>query len=62
MADLHTHTTASDGQYAPTELVRMAKGQGLEAIAITDHDTVDGLWEAVQAGKNTACVSYRESN
>lgn len=51
MADLHTHTTASDGQYAPTELVRMAKGQGLEAIAITDHDTVDGLWEAVQAGK-----------
>ena len=50
-ADLHTHTTASDGQYTPIELVQMAKAQGLSAIAITDHDTMDGLREAAQAGE-----------
>lgn len=49
--DLHTHTTASDGQYTPTELIQMAKERGLEAIALTDHDTMDGLEEAIQAGK-----------
>ena len=49
-ADLHTHSTASDGQYTPSELVRMAKERGLEFLALTDHDTTDGLAEAVQAG------------
>lgn len=48
--DLHTHSTASDGQYTPSELVRLAKNRGLEALALTDHDTVDGLEEAVQEG------------
>ena len=42
LVDLHTHSTASDGQYTPTELVELAKQHGLEAISITDHDTVDG--------------------
>lgn len=51
ICDLHTHTTASDGQYTPSELVQMAKSRGLETIAITDHDTVDGLQEAIEAGK-----------
>lgn len=51
LADLHTHSTASDGQYTPTELVHLAKDQGLEVLAITDHDTVDGLDEAVLAGE-----------
>ena len=49
--DLHTHSTASDGQYTPSELVQLAKKRGLEVLALTDHDTVDGLGEAVQAGK-----------
>lgn len=49
--DLHTHSTASDGQYTPTELVQLAKERGLEMLALTDHDTVDGLEEAVQAGE-----------
>lgn len=49
--DLHTHSTASDGQYTPAELVRLAKESGLEGLALTDHDTLDGLEEAVQAGK-----------
>lgn len=51
LCDLHTHSTASDGQYTPTELVQLAKELGLETLAVTDHDTTDGLAEAVQAGK-----------
>ena len=49
-ADLHTHTTASDGQYSPTEVSARAKQAGIECLAITDHDTVDGVEEAVRAG------------
>jgi predicted metal-dependent phosphoesterase TrpH len=45
-ADLHTHTTASDGVCTPSENVRLAHAAGLAAIAITDHDTVSGLDEA----------------
>ena len=45
--DLHTHSTKSDGSYTPTELVDYAIAKGLRAIALTDHDTVDGLDEAV---------------
>jgi len=44
--DLHTHSTASDGTYTPTELMRAAKVAGLSAIALTDHDTFEGLPEA----------------
>lgn len=51
VADLHTHSTASDGQYTPTRLVDMAKARGLEVLSLTDHDTMDGLAEAIQAGK-----------
>ena len=51
LADLHTHSTASDGQYSPTELVRLARQRGLHTLALTDHDTLDGLEEAVQAGE-----------
>ncbi len=51
LSDLHIHSTASDGQYTPAQLVNMAKERGLEAIALTDHDTIDGLKEAVQAGQ-----------
>lgn len=50
LSDLHTHSTASDGQYTPSELVQRAKGCGIEVLALTDHDTMDGLDEAVQAG------------
>ncbi len=44
--DLHAHTTTSDGTLSPTELVRLAKAQGLKGLAITDHDTVEGIAEA----------------
>ncbi len=50
LIDLHTHSNASDGTFAPAEVVRLAKDGGLKALALTDHDTVDGLAEAVAAG------------
>jgi predicted metal-dependent phosphoesterase TrpH len=46
MIDLHTHSTASDGALAPSALVDLAKKTGLRALALTDHDTVDGVAEA----------------
>lgn len=44
--DLHMHSTYSDGTYTPAELVTCAKKKGLSAIALTDHDTIEGLNEA----------------
>ena len=49
--DLHTHSTASDGTLSPTELIKLANDSGLDAIAITDHDTFQGVPEALEAGK-----------
>ncbi len=48
--DLHAHTTASDGDQTPTQLVECAKRAGLAALAVTDHDTTAGLAEAREAG------------
>ncbi len=45
MIDLHMHTTASDGQYTPSELVEKVSAKGMTVMAITDHDTVAGLEE-----------------
>ena len=44
--DLHTHSAYSDGTSAPAEVVRLAKGRGVEIFALTDHDSVSGLHEA----------------
>jgi hypothetical protein len=50
-ADLHAHTTASDGTSTPTELVEEAKRAGLTYLAVTDHDTMAGVPEALEAAK-----------
>jgi 3',5'-nucleoside bisphosphate phosphatase len=50
-ADLHLHTLCSDGELTPAELIRKAAAAGLKAIAVTDHDTIDGLQEARNAAK-----------
>lgn len=47
--DLHVHSNESDGTLTPAEVVALAKEQGLSAIALTDHDTIDGLPAAKQA-------------
>ena len=52
MIDLHVHTTASDGQYSPTEIIQKAAEKKIKAIAITDHDTISGLKEAETEAKN----------
>jgi len=49
--DLHLHTYFSDGQHSPEELILKVKEAGIDFIAITDHDTVDGIAEAIDAGK-----------
>ncbi len=50
LVDLHTHSAASDGSLPPEELVKLAKERGLAAIALTDHDTIDGVVEAMTVG------------
>ena len=51
MIDLHVHTTASDGTFTPSEVVSLAKKAGIAAVAITDHDTIDGVEEAINKAK-----------
>jgi 3',5'-nucleoside bisphosphate phosphatase len=50
-ADLHNHTLASDGDFSPRQLVQKAKDNKVNAIAITDHDTLKGLAQGLAAGK-----------
>ncbi len=51
--DLHVHSTASDGTFPPDQVVRYASEKGLRAIALTDHDTLDGLEKAKKAAAET---------
>ncbi|MDD2649250.1 MAG: PHP domain-containing protein [Eubacteriales bacterium] len=53
-ADLHTHTTVSDGDASPKELVSLALGAGLNLLAVTDHDAVGGIAMAQQAAEGTS--------
>ena len=70
IADLHLHTTASDGTLSPSELVALAEREGISVIAVTDHDTVSGLSEAREYlpegmtlidGVEFSCISDTES-
>ena len=49
--DLHLHTRHSDSSYEPRELVRLAKDVGVLTLAVTDHDTIAGVDEAVDEGR-----------
>ena len=55
-ADLHIHTTASDGRLSPDEVIRWAHKKNLSAISITDHDTVSGLTEALDICKDNSSL------
>jgi hypothetical protein len=50
-ADMHVHTRASDGMISPEEAVKLAKEAGLVAVGVADHDSIDGLEAALEAGK-----------
>jgi len=52
MIDLHTHTHFSDGEHAPALLVELALQRGIRILAVTDHDTLDGIAEAQEAATN----------
>lgn len=54
--DLHVHSTHSDGTYSVSELVSYAKEKGLKAIALTDHDTVSGVEEALYEGEKQGVI------
>ncbi len=58
MMDLHVHSHWSDGEHAPRELVQAALKKGLFGIALTDHDTLAGLQELIQAGKELGLPVY----
>lgn len=49
--DLHTHSTASDGSFTPTQVIEAAVRAGLKAVALTDHDTIAGIPEAMAAAE-----------
>jgi predicted metal-dependent phosphoesterase TrpH len=49
--DLHCHSTASDGTFAPSQVVALAVSSGLSALALTDHDTIGGVSEAAEAAR-----------
>lgn len=52
LTDLHTHSTASDGTFSPSDVAELAKDAGLASVALTDHDTTDGLDEFMEAGRS----------
>ncbi|MBQ1468688.1 MAG: PHP domain-containing protein [Solobacterium sp.] len=55
--DLHSHSTCSDGTFTPAELVTLAEEKGLSALALTDHNTAEGLKEFMEAGKNSPVIT-----
>ena len=54
--DMHMHSTASDGQYTPTELVRKVKDAGIAIMALTDHDSIGGVEEAAGTAKECGII------
>ena len=56
MIDLHSHSKASDGQYSPSELICKAAAENISVLALTDHDTVAGHAEALEASKKAGII------
>jgi len=56
--EIHMHSTFSDGEFSPTELVRIAKGNGVSVLCLTDHDTFEGIEEFVGAAKSEDIYAF----
>ena len=54
--DLHVHSNASDGTFSPSQVVELAKNAGLDAFALTDHDTTAGVPEALEKGRDIEVI------
>ena len=59
MIDLHTHSTASDGELSPKDLVSLAIEKDIDVLALTDHDTFDGIKEGKKEGKIEVAKSMK---
>lgn len=59
MIDLHIHSTASDGQYTPAQVVELAQKAGVTTLSLTDHDTTAGLSEAARAARSLGLTFFR---
>jgi predicted metal-dependent phosphoesterase TrpH len=57
-SEIHMHSTFSDGEFTPTELVRIARQNGVSILSLTDHDTFEGIEEFVQAAKGTEISAF----
>lgn len=55
--DLHSHSRFSDGTLSPTELVKLAEEQGISALALTNHNTSEGLPEFLEAGRQSSVIT-----
>ena len=61
--DLHCHSNASDGKYSPAEIINRAYKNNVKILALTDHDTINGLNSALEEAKNKEeKYSYQELN
>jgi predicted metal-dependent phosphoesterase TrpH len=57
-SEIHMHSTFSDGEFTPTELVRIASQNGVSILSLTDHDTFEGIEEFVQAAEGTGISAF----
>jgi len=57
-SEIHMHSTFSDGEFSPTELVRIARQNGVSILSLTDHDTFEGIEEFVQAAEGTEISAF----
>jgi 3',5'-nucleoside bisphosphate phosphatase len=57
-SEIHMHSTFSDGEFTPTELVRIAKTNGVSILSLTDHDTFEGIEEFIHAAKGTGISAF----
>ena len=60
MIDLHTHSSASDGEYSPSQIIFFAAEKRISVIALTDHDTISGLDEAAAAAAEKNITFVKE--
>lgn len=57
-SEIHMHSTFSDGEFTPTELVRIARNNGVSLLSLTDHDTFEGVEELVHAAEGTEIFAF----
>ena len=57
-SEIHMHSTFSDGEFSPEQLVDIAKKNNVTLLSLTDHDTFEGIYDFLNAAKETNCLLY----